>query len=72
MDAWRQKSINKSIGKLNNTHIHTPILKNKKKTGVSAIFLLSGLSLRVDQLASAAKDLKLNAAIQVFFFFKYI
>lgn len=29
------------------------------------IFLLSGLSLRVDQLASAAKDLRLNAAIQV-------
>lgn len=37
-------------------------------TGVSLIFLLSGLSLRVDQLASAAKNLKLNAAIQVYTF----
>lgn len=34
--------------------------------GVSLIFLLSGLSLKVQELASAAKDFKLNAAIQTF------
>ncbi len=44
---------------------HSPKPFKKKKKGVSAIFLLSGLSLRVDQLASVAKDLRLNAAIQV-------
>ena len=48
-------------------HLDSTIPPNhlKKKKGVSAIFLLSGLSLRVDQLASVAKDLRLNAAIQV-------
>ncbi|EWM21704.1 sodium bile acid cotransporter 7, partial [Nannochloropsis gaditana] len=34
--------------------------------GVSVIFLLSGLSLQLQELTSAAKDFKLNAAIQAF------
>ncbi|TFJ82839.1 hypothetical protein NSK_005846 [Nannochloropsis salina CCMP1776] len=34
--------------------------------GVSVIFLLSGLSLKLQELTSAAKDFKLNAAIQAF------
>ena len=44
---------------------HTTLRHGHANSGVSMIFLLSGLSLRVDQLASAAKDLRLNAAIQV-------